>query len=189
MRQKQLPEDEGRGEGDEPAAPRVLELRRIDADGWREWRRARRAALADAPTAFSSTLGEWSGEGDTEARWRARLEGVALNVMAEAGGLVAGMVSGAHEEGEDDAELLSLWVSPEHRGLGVGDALVDAVLDWARDRQFARVSLAVRTANRHATALYERHGFRDLGAIEAGEGAGGDRCVNERRMAVELAVP
>jgi hypothetical protein len=33
-------------------------------------------ALAEAPEVFRSTLAEWSGGGDIEQRWRARLEDV-----------------------------------------------------------------------------------------------------------------
>jgi hypothetical protein len=46
----------------------------------------RLAALAEAPAAFGSTLSDWSGPGDTEERWRARLASVAHNIVLEHGG-------------------------------------------------------------------------------------------------------
>ena len=59
----------------------VIEAVVVTSDGWRLWRELRLAALAEAPAAFGSTLAEWSGAVDTEQRWRARLEDVALNLV------------------------------------------------------------------------------------------------------------
>lgn len=56
---------------------KVTEVVNVSPDSWRMWRELRLAALAEAPNAFGSTLAEWSGAGDTEQRWRARLEDVA----------------------------------------------------------------------------------------------------------------
>jgi ribosomal protein S18 acetylase RimI-like enzyme len=140
----------------------------------------RRAALADAPDAFGATLAEWSGTGDTEERWRSRLRAVEHNVLAEADGRPVGMVS-ATALANGDVELLSMWVAPEGRGRGVGDALVKWVRERARGVGAARVLLDVRAANSQAIALYERHGFRDIGASSAP----GDPHP-ERRMALVL---
>src|SRR5579875_3297701 len=57
-------------------------LAAVGPEDWRRWRALRLAALAEAPWAFSSTLAQWSGPGDTEARWKDRLAGVALNLVA-----------------------------------------------------------------------------------------------------------
>jgi len=57
----------------------VFDVVVVTAEDWRLWRELRRAALLEAPGAFGSTLAEWSAEGDSETRWRARLGDVALN--------------------------------------------------------------------------------------------------------------
>ena len=142
----------------------AIVLRVLDVDDWRAWRAMRRAALADAPTAFGSTLAEWSGAGDTEERWRSRLEGVAHNVLAELDGRQAGMVS-ATSAVEGDVELISMWVAPDARGKGVGDALVTHVRDWALELGAVRVVLDVRADNTFAISLYARHGFLDVGEV------------------------
>lgn len=156
-------------------------LRILGADQWAAWRAMRRAALADAPDAFGSTLAEWSGPGDSEDRWRSRLTGVVHNVLAELDGVPVGMVSATAPD-DGDVELLSMWVAPAARGREVGDALVQHVLGWAREVGAARVVLEVRAANSHAVALYGRHGFADTGPVPGP--AGGPTA--ERRMIADL---
>jgi ribosomal protein S18 acetylase RimI-like enzyme len=140
------------------AAALVIDARDLRPDDWRLWRELRLAALAEAPGAFGSTLAEWSGPGDTEARWRARLTNVPLNTVFSIDGAHVGMV-GAAVTG-DEVELLSLWVAPWARARGVGDAAVEHVIRWAGER---RVVLSVKADNAPALRLYARHGFRDAG--------------------------
>jgi len=136
----------------------------LSPDDWRVWRSLRLAALADAPAAFGSTTAEWTGHGDIEQRWRARLATVALNVVLTLEDQLAGMVS-ATALGRDGAvELISLWVAPFARGRGVGDAAIDCVVLWAHaEYGDVPVVLSVKTSNRPAIQLYERHGFADAG--------------------------
>ena len=58
-----------------------------------------------------------------------------------------------------EARLNSLWVLPEHRGLGIGGLLVEAFLDWARERGAPYAVVTAFAANPSAIRLYERHGF------------------------------
>jgi ribosomal protein S18 acetylase RimI-like enzyme len=156
-------------------------LRRLDEGDWESFRTLRRRALGDAPDAFATPLADWSGPGDTEARWRARLAAVALNLAAELDGALVGMVSGTAPSG-GEVDLISMWVAPEARGRSVGDALIDAVLAWARSEGADRVGLDVRTGNNPAIGLYERHGFVDAGPspnVEPGQPP-------ERRMVRKL---
>lgn len=139
----------------------MIQIRVIGPDEWPVWRGLRQRALEEAPYAFGSRLSDWQGAGDTEPRWRERLSAVALNAIAEVDAHPAGMVSGSQIG--DRVELLSLWVDPQFRGEGVGDRLVEAVVDWADSRQAAEVVLMVREGNPHARALYERQGFVKVG--------------------------
>lgn len=56
--------------------------------------------------------------------------------------------------------LNDLYVGAHARGLGVGQALLDAVTEHARRTGRTRVVLETATDNRPARALYERHGFQ-----------------------------
>lgn len=151
-----------------PYVRRVLELRRVGEDDWPAWRGVRQRALAEAPAAFGSTLAEWQGAGDTEARWRERLRAVPFNVIAEVAGTGVGQVSGTAPDADGIVDLISLWVAPDARGLGAGDALVDAVVTWSRDHG-PSVRLWVKHANAPAIRLYERHGFVPTGHTEDDE--------------------
>ena len=53
-----------------------------------------------------------------------------------------------------------LAVAGEVEGQGVGRALLKAAEDWARDRGFSKLTLAVFSDNHRAKAVYERQGWR-----------------------------
>ncbi len=134
------------------------EIRTLCADDWEVWREVRLRSLADAPEAFGSKLADWQGANDREDRWRLRLENVEFNAVAVERDTVVGTVGGLRR-GDDEVELISMWVAPEARGSGVGDDLVRAVVDWAESESVERAVLMVRRGNRHAVTLYERAGF------------------------------
>jgi [ribosomal protein S18]-alanine N-acetyltransferase len=52
-----------------------------------------------------------------------------------------------------------MWVDPEARQRGVGRALSEAVMAWARECGFADIALWVTQGNKTASALYEHLGF------------------------------
>lgn len=138
-----------------------IEVRALAGEDWHVWRALRLEALRESPEAFGSTYDEWIGA--SGERWLKRLHDVPFNAIAYAGGTPCGIISGT-EPHEGVLELISLWVAPQVRGRGAGDALVLAVLAFARERAASAVRLSVRETNSAARALYERHGFADDGA-------------------------
>lgn len=143
------------------------EIRTLTPDDWRLWRDLRLAALAEAPEAFGATLAEWSGDGDREERWRARLSipgGRDFVVLLD--GTAVGMVSGVPTPDDGTVELISMWVSPAGRGRGVGDRLVEAVVQWAVEQGARTLRLSVMQDNPQAIALYERNGFAAVEALQ-----------------------
>ena len=142
----------------------MLELRELSPDDWPQWRELRHAALADAPEAFGSTVADWTGAGDTEPRWRARLADVALNIAISADGEPVGMASGTAPESDGAVEIISMWVAPAARGQGVGDLAIRHIVAWAATVYPGHdVVLSVKAGNAAAIALYRRHGFADAG--------------------------
>lgn len=142
----------------------VLDVVVVTAEDWQLWRELRHAALLEAPGAFGSTLAEWSGEGDAESRWRARLRDVALNLVLVLDGVPVGMVSAVAPSADGKVELISLWIAPATRGHGVGDEAVRQVVAWASNEYpSCSLVLSVKLDNDPARRLYERHGFVDAG--------------------------
>lgn len=137
----------------------MVEVRVLLPEDWRLWREVRLVALADAPAAFGATLESWSGAGDSEERWRNRLEDVPFNLVAMDNDLPIGQASGTAMDEVGRVELISMWVSPSARGTGVADALIDAVAGFARDAGASGVRLSVRRTNERAIRSYVRNGF------------------------------
>lgn len=148
------------------AAQTIVTLRVLTADDWRRFREVRLEALREAAYAFSSVLDDWQGAGDTELRWRQRLANVPFNVIAYLDGTPAGMVGATKPNADGVTELISMWTAPFARGKGVADALVNAVICWAREQHITKVSLEVMEENGRARAFYQRHGFADQGRLE-----------------------
>ena len=77
--------------------------------------------------------------------------------LADAGGTIVGSIYASLSGGVVD---LGMFVVSGHRGGGIGAALLEAVIDWAREQQAHKVSLAVWPTNYPAIGLYARYGFR-----------------------------
>lgn len=52
--------------------------------------------------------------------------------------------------------------APDHRGQGIGRAMVNAGERWLRDRQVPKVQLMVRETNTAVVRFYERLGYEDM---------------------------
>jgi GNAT superfamily N-acetyltransferase len=140
-----------------------MEIHRLAIHEGSRLREIRLQALRDAPEAFCSTLAE------TESRpagsWTRQLADMPTFVAAVTGqdvGMVR-VVPGVGEGREGAATLASLWVAPSARGQGVGEALVEAVITWARATGFQTLELEVIDDNAPAIALYARKGFSPTG--------------------------
>ncbi|MGH3410827.1 MAG: GNAT family N-acetyltransferase, partial [Streptosporangiaceae bacterium] len=59
--------------------------------------------------------------------------------------------------------LVSMWVSPPARGLGLADRLITAVCDQATAEGAAEIGLWVTLGNDRARAFYGRCGFQATG--------------------------
>lgn len=160
----------------------TLRIQRLEPGEGARLRKVRLASLADAPDAFGSTYDETAAR--PEESWREQIASLPTFV-AVVDGHDAGVVRGGPDEMPGEAWLLSMWVAPAARGRGAGDALVAAVVAWARAQGFARLHLDVGDYNAPAIALYARHGFEPTG--EVGTLPPPRQHVREHRRALVLA--
>ena len=88
---------------------------------------------------------------------------------AERGFFVAAYIGGAFAgyagmtQVLDERDICNVATVPEFRGMGVGKALVSALLASARETGASVVMLEVRKSNAAAIALYEKAGFTLVG--------------------------
>jgi ribosomal protein S18 acetylase RimI-like enzyme len=136
-------------------------IRLAEPDDWADWRLLRQRSLSEDPDAFSSSTLMWTGDNDTEERWRARIaEGPCF--IAYVDGRPVGMVAGWAVD--NATQLTSMWVAPEARRRGVGRDLIARVVEWAAGRP---LSLRVMDGNQAAITAYERQGFVLLEGTDA----------------------
>lgn len=63
----------------------------------------------------------------------------------------------------DEGYISNVAVSPEHRRLGIADALINALIDRANEKDLSFVTLEVRKSNVPAIELYIKNGFSEVG--------------------------
>jgi GNAT superfamily N-acetyltransferase len=145
-----------------------VEIRRIRPDEWRELRDLRLRALQDAPDAFGSTYEEESTRSDAE--WVDWVDGL-VEGSSSFGAIAVddddrwvGLAVGApHRDHLGAAGLFAMWVDPAARGAGIGRALVEEIVGWARSVGFPVLRLLVTSSNDVAVRLYAGCGFSDEG--------------------------
>ena len=143
----------------------TMEIQRLSIDEALRLRHIRLRALADAPDAFGSTYAEVSAH--PLDMWRQQLQEIVTFVAVRDGEDVGIVRCASEEHHPDTAWLLSMWVAPEARGQGVGNALIDAVIAYARASGAIRLLLDVGDHNQQAIALYARKGFKPNGQTGA----------------------
>jgi GNAT superfamily N-acetyltransferase len=123
-------------------------------------------ALQDSPGAFGSTYAWESQLPDAEwmkriGRWNGR---TGIGYLAMEKGIPCG-IAGCLLDQDDPAaaQLISMWVSPTHRRLGVGRLLVEQVIRWACSHGALRLQLMVTGRNDSAIRFYLRLGFAFTG--------------------------
>ena len=145
----------------------TLTVRSFAPDEWRLYRDLRLHALQESPDAFGSTYAHETQRFDRE--WASRLSrGVSspwdlplvAEVSAEPCGLAWVRIA---EDAPAIAHLYQMWVTPKRRRQGIGRALLDAAVAWARKAGAHTIVLDVTGGNHDAMRLYERAGFVPTG--------------------------
>jgi GNAT superfamily N-acetyltransferase len=145
-----------------------MEIRRIRADEGMRLKALRLRALADSPMAYGSTLAREQAYPD--ALWHERAASGAagdkvVTFVAEHDDRLLGMAAGLATDAESPSDpiMVGVFVDGTVRRQGIGAALVQKVIDWARARGSARLMIWITVSNEPALALYGRYGFRATG--------------------------
>jgi RimJ/RimL family protein N-acetyltransferase len=147
----------------------MITVRKLTPEDAEEYRRCRIDALRESPSAFLSSFEE--EEDRTVAMMRERLEkqqaSQGVTFAAFDGERAVGLTGIFREERlqrRHKMYIVSVYVRPEHRGTGIGHALVQAAIDYARTVDgVSHVELSVSHDNTAAKALYATHGFISWG--------------------------
>lgn len=91
------------------------------------------------------------------AGWRRVLDGEGAVFVAIEQDRIVGYI-GIHPHAEY-GHVIGMLVGEGHRGRGIGKALLDQAIKWARAQHLRDISLLVFPHNKRAIALYRHSGF------------------------------
>ena len=83
--------------------------------------------------------------------------------IAVAGGRRLGSIFCTRSDRADTARLRMFFLEPEARGLGLGQRLLDACLEYARGTGYRHMMLWTHESHRAACGLYRKNGFAVTG--------------------------
>ncbi|MEX0286989.1 MAG: N-acetyltransferase family protein [Paracoccaceae bacterium] len=143
----------------------TLSVRALSPDDQEQWRAVRLEALESEPAAFLTTAAEQRARSTEEDRaqlahgnWRG------LFRYADLIGLAA-LIPMPRAACQHRMEVGAVYVSADHRGGGVAQFLLDALVEEARDRGALQLELFVADVNPRAIRFYERNGFVRCGSV------------------------
>lgn len=135
-----------------------LRIARVKPEDWRRMRTLRLAALAESPQMFGSTLSRERTFEELEWRQRARRP---VTFLASRDGRDVGL-AGVHEF-DGNWTVVSMWITPDARGTGVVEALIEACEDVVRHAGSETIVLGVMEDNVAGRSAYRRLGFELTG--------------------------
>ncbi|MFH6786473.1 MULTISPECIES: GNAT family N-acetyltransferase [Methylobacterium] len=140
----------------------AFEIRRLGAADGPAYRALRLEALERHPESFGTAFEDVAGHGPDWFGQRLE-QGITLGAFRD--GALAGAVTLVLNEGaklRHKGDVVAVYLRPAARGLGLGAALLNRLVDEARPRVEA-LRLTVEAGNGAALRLYERLGFRAYG--------------------------
>ena len=131
------------------------------------YRDLRLEALRNHPVAFSADYD--ANKRQPPAYWEGRLrelgDGGMLYFATHEGRLIGmcGVYRGNSPKTQHSAFIVSVYIQPEWRGLGLAETLIEACLAWGRTHGVSIAKLGVSTDNIAAIHCYVRCGFQVYG--------------------------
>jgi len=164
-------------------------IRRLTPSDAQAFRSLRLAGLEESPAAFGSSP-DVESERDLEliaSRLDPGLDAAVFGAFDAADLLgVLGLQRPDHPKGRHRGHVWGMYVDVEQRRKGIGRALVEAVVAYARSLDgLVWLDLGVGTTNQAARRLYESFGFEAWGVERDALRVAGS-AVDEAHMSLEL---
>jgi RimJ/RimL family protein N-acetyltransferase len=139
-----------------------MNIRLLNKDDWSAFRSLRLTALSEHPEAFGSSFEEESNMSDEVFKTgfnNCNIFGAfETNQLIGCGGFfVLSQAKMSHR-----GVLFSMYCNLQNRNKGVADALVKAIISYAKSRVI-QMHATVVTTNQAALRLYEKNGFKIYG--------------------------
>jgi ribosomal protein S18 acetylase RimI-like enzyme len=141
-------------------------IREATPDDVTQYRELRLFALQDAPTAFSADYQTQLSRPMSFWEGRLNFDEFGIIFFAEYAGNLIGMTGIRQRESpktKHSADIFSVYVQPEWRGLHIAEALIDSCAQWAKAHEVNILKLGVMATNASAVRCYERCGFKIYG--------------------------
>lgn len=129
--------------------------------------------LSEDPHAFSVSFDEYNY--NSEGWWHSYIDPFTIGysqkmliaeIESEAVGMI-GVIFDSKKRKEHIASIVWLYVLPKFRGLGVGKALMQSLLEQIQtDSKILKLSLLVNESQTSAIKLYEDFGFTESGRMK-----------------------
>ncbi|MFL6626444.1 MAG: GNAT family N-acetyltransferase [Vitreoscilla sp.] len=103
---------------------------------------------------------------DWERKLPELLAGAGCVVIAESAGEAIGFVCALAPDAAGSVYVNNLHALPDRKGLGVGTALLEAAMRWARTAGATGMHLKVLDSNGPAIGFYESRGWRCTGRVD-----------------------
>ena len=139
-----------------------MNIRILKQDDWQAWKSLRLEALQIAPEAFASSFEEESNKSDEDVKShlnKSTIFGVFIGteLVGCAGFYALEFLKMRHR-----GVLYGMYVQPEHRGKGIANQLVKAVINHAK-LSVLQLHVTCVTSNPAAFQLYQKQGFISYG--------------------------
>jgi GNAT superfamily N-acetyltransferase len=150
----------------------MIEIKKLDADRWQDFRDLRLEALKSEPIAFSSSYEE--EQLLPESVWRERIKNVIFAMSDNQPVGMAGNFRSNRIKTNHVCEIYGMYVRKEYRSQGIGKKLLEAVLEEIQNlKGVTKIKIGVNPTQKAAEHLYRKYGFKVAGHFKK------DMCVND----------
>ena len=151
----------------------MIEIKKLSANRWKEYKNLRLEALREDATAFGSSYEEERKL--SEANWKKRIKNTLFALSNdELIGMIVYVFNNKRKI-KHIANIFGFYVKKANRNHGIGKKLVESALSSImKNKNVIKINLNVNPKQKAAVKLYRRFGFKVVGLLKK------DLFVNEK---------